>query len=222
MSHTTRNYALVFDFDGTLADYRQDDCRDEEIARMAASYLGTDDWSAIFMKLRAATSDFTFAYSLSNKHVGDIIYNNILKKNLENIYIGKCRHPDGALEILRELIQNYRLFVLSGRDPKSLEAAMDAGRFTPHFEEILSSDGHFPPKPDPMQLLDLCQRHNIDPQKLVYIGDSDSDYLLTLNTNCYFIRAVWLRNVPIKFAEPWCESFWKLPKSLEAILKPTK
>ena len=176
---------IFFDLDGTLIDTLPDISNAvnkalklnnlKEISidkvRLCIGHGSTN------LMIKASNNNF------SNKLLND--YLNIYHNNLTNL----SKPYPNTVEVLNELkIKGYKLGVYSNKDNNDVVKIINY-YFPNMFDFIIGKDKKFPLKPDPSLMLNIIKENNIDKNKLIYVGDMETDYNLAKNLNIKFIYA---------------------------------
>lgn len=100
---------------------------------------------------------------------------------LENYYYRYLMETDVELQvigniekILQQLKPDYLLGIVTNDNHRLTEATLTKAGLIDYFDWIASSD-QFQPKPDPVALYDLAEKHNLKLDEMIYIGDSSVD-----------------------------------------------
>lgn len=101
-------------------------------------------------------------------HIEDYFYHYISESDVELQVIGNIE------SILKQLKSEYLLGVVTNDNQRLTEVTLSKANLIDHFEWVASSD-QFKPKPDPIALHDLADRHGLKLDEMIYIGDSSVD-----------------------------------------------
>jgi phosphoglycolate phosphatase len=177
--------AVVFDYDGTLAEHADN-------AELLRTILGAHTAEPVSLEaIWGATSDFQLVDAFVPTAQRESAARQILAVNLG--IAARPRRVPGLVSVLRVLANDYRLFVYSGRDQGSLEAALRHQRLSRWFAEIKGAGAGIPAKPHPAPLLALLRHHGIHPTEAVYVGDGHADGKLAAAAGCGYVVAGWFR-----------------------------
>lgn len=202
--------AVVFDYDGTLAEHADNAV---QLRTILESY-GTAPVS--LEAIWGATSDFDLVKAFVPPAQREYVAQQILAINLR--LATRPRRVTGLVPVLRALAGNCRLFVYSGRDQGSLEAALHYQGLDRWFAEIKGSGAGVPAKPHPAPLLALLRHHGLHPTEAVYVGDGHADGKLAAAAGCGYVAAGWLRSVrPIPRALGYSRSIAELATLLRPL-----
>ena len=84
----------------------------------------------------------------------------------------------GVIAVCRTIQQRGgRNFIVTHRRRASLDRLLAAHHMAIYFADIVAADDGFPRKPDPSALLYLIQRHDIEPNSTLVVGDRELDIL---------------------------------------------
>jgi len=217
MSPFSDSFAIVFDFDGTLG--------------LAEEHRGGQEWilDVIHRKLpegvrplseppvKRATSDFDFVKKQVIDEYQEPVLQSLLENNIAMIDRGLQVPPD-LDQVIHALSLRYPLFVYSGRDHASLLYGCETLGVAKYFKQIIGAEDDMLSKPEPSVLIALAMRHDIPMDRIVYVGDSQSDLLVAQNAGCNFVQAAWLQDRTLNPHEwPVCRRFSHLGGCLEAI-----
>ena len=161
---------LIYDFDGTLSDTYP--CFTESILQTLKDYGLSDTYESVYAKLKVSVGytincyDFGKDYKEIRNHFHKI--HDELAPKIQKPY------PE-AEEILRYAMaqghKNY-LYTHSGTIVKIL---LEKWGIADCFEDIIDSTMKFPTKPAPDALNYLCEKHGLDKNDCIMIGDRDID-----------------------------------------------
>lgn len=161
---------LIYDFDGTLSNTYP--CFTETVLQMLRSRGLEADYKTVYDLLKVSVghalknSAFTEDYSVLRKEF-HVVHDELAMK-IQELY------PE-AEEILRYAMaqghKNY-LYTHSGKIVKIL---LEKWGIADCFEDIIDSTMSFPTKPAPDALNWLCEKHGLDKNDCIMIGDRDID-----------------------------------------------
>lgn len=181
--------AVVFDFDGTLANtlpicfyafqavFKEFDKRE----------LTTNDIKEMF----GPSETGIIRKNLSNPNKEDAIeyfyekYSELHKSLVVN-------NPE-ILELLKSLKEaEVKIGIFTGKAKRSLDISLKALNMEDLFEVIITGDDVIKPKPDPEGLLKALHLLKVETSEAIYIGDSDADVVAGVQANVYTIGVQWL------------------------------
>jgi pyrophosphatase PpaX len=183
--------AVIFDFDGTLAD------------TLPVCFLA---FEAVFKEFdnRDITSEEIKA--MFGPSETGIIRKNLNNKNYDKaielyyeIYGGRHRNTvqdnEDVTALLRQLKTNgYKLGIVTGKARRSLDISLDSLGLKNFFEVLITGDDVEFPKPHPEGIFKALEQLNVSPQEAVFLGDSDADIMAGKQANVYTIGVQWLPN----------------------------
>jgi phosphoglycolate phosphatase len=182
----TTDRALIFDVDGTLALC---DSTGDAITAILLKHALTENRSELRRAVSATNSDWALVATSLPEHARTVAYDEIRAANAAVVAASEC-HPRIA-PMLAALVNEYRLFVLSGRDETSLRLLLDRHRLTPYFEAIVADGPETAEKPDPRSCNMLLSRHALAGSHATYIGDKDVDVELARRAGIGFVGVTW-------------------------------
>ncbi len=90
-----------------------------------------------------------------------------------------------TIRILKLIKQRgYKNFIYTHRGEKSLLQCLDKYEITELFDEIVSKRNGFSLKPSPEGITYLMNKHNLNPQETLMIGDRQIDVISGVNAGC--------------------------------------
>jgi phosphoglycolate phosphatase len=185
--------AIIFDLDGTLVDSLADlaDSMNEVLQAAAMPvhptlayrrYVGDGIATLVRRALPANSRD--------EQTVG------ILTQRMRDAYKlrwnQKTRPYPGIAEMLTELgDRSVPLAVLSNKpQPMTCKVVSELLRAW-QFAVVVGAEAGFARKPDPGGALEIAHRLNTAPNRMAYIGDSDTDMLTAKAAGMYAVGALW-------------------------------
>jgi len=212
MLHTTDTNALVFDFDGTLSNWHYDIT--PMVIELLKQYLAEDRYEELELKFRSAAGYACIVKDMISPKYERIVMDEVHSLACKQVLKGTIL-PDSFLATMRKLSKDWKLFILSGRDPVSLELALHKTGIFPLITDFQGHDGKYLPKPSPESLIALMSKHGLVTEDIVYVGDKASDQNMAIKARAQFVAAGWLRNhLTPKECETHCTSFEDLPSLL--------
>lgn len=115
----------------------------------------------------------------------------VYEQNYRKVYLHTNRSYDGVDVLIRELHKTYRIGVLSNKQDYLLEALCRATLFPDTFD---ATQGFLPgvfAKPDLAMTKKLTDRLGVLPEECVLIGDSEVDIATAANAGMTYIGAGW-------------------------------
>ncbi|WP_226673413.1 HAD family hydrolase [Rossellomorea aquimaris] len=183
--------AIIFDFDGTLADtlpicfyafqsvFKEFD--DIEVTRdEIKSMFGPSETGIIQENLKNSNCDQAI----------DMYYQKYREKHEELVMTNEV-----LIDLLQTLKkQDYKLGIVTGKARKSLIISLDYLDMNELFDVIITGDDVSVPKPHPEGLNQAMALLNIKSDQALFIGDSDADIMAGKNANVRTVGVQWLPN----------------------------
>jgi phosphoglycolate phosphatase len=182
------NTGLFFDLDGTLWDSA------ENVVK---------SWNATFKEcgydLTLTVADLQSVMGKLMEEIADILFVSIPESDKYNV-LKKCEENENALlekeggilfenieEVISELSKTYKLFIVSNCQAGYIEAFLKYYNFEKYFTDTENPGVSGQPKAENIML--VAKRNNID--NIIYIGDTNGDYLATKKAGGTFIHAAY-------------------------------
>lgn len=184
--------AVIFDFDGTLADtlplcyhsfrtafkaFGGKDFTDEEIRSM----FGPSEPAIIEAHLAS-----------DEKEAAIGLYFKTYSKNHDDFVIRNDKMHT-LLTGLKD--KGIKLGIVTGKSTKSLEISLKHLGMEDLFDCKISGDDVDRPKPDPEGIFKLLDELNLEKDEVVFLGDSDADIGAGMSAGVWTIGVRWLPNV---------------------------
>jgi pyrophosphatase PpaX len=183
--------AVIFDFDGTLADtlpvcflafqavFREFDNRDITSDEIKAMF-GPAETGIIRKNLN--NKNYDKAIELYYEIYGDQ-HRNIVQDNEE------------ITALLNRLKTNgYKLGIVTGKARRSLDISIDCLGLNNFFDVLITGEDVEFPKPHPEGIFKALEQLNVSHREAVFLGDSDADIMAGKQANVYTIGVQWLPN----------------------------
>lgn len=185
--------AIIFDFDGTLAD------------TLPICYYSFQKVFKQFDDRELSAEEIKLMFGPSET---GIIRHNLLDDNKEEaieLYYA-CYLEEHArlvqpneeiLQLLHDLKdQQYKLGIFTGKAKRSLDISLQQLNMENIFDVLITGDDVEEPKPHPEGLLKALHILKINNKEAVFVGDSDADILAGRQSSVYTIGVQWLdRNI---------------------------
>lgn len=184
--------AVIFDFDGTLADtlpvcfvafesvFRQFDNREVNSEEIKAMF-GPSETGIIRENLN------------NNNNYDEAIelYYEIYRDRHENL----VQNNEDINTLLRRLKANgYKLGIVTGKARRSLDISLECLGLNEFFDVIITGDDVEFPKPHPEGIYKALEFLDVLPNEAVFLGDSDADILAGKKANVLTVGVQWLPN----------------------------
>lgn len=183
--------AVIFDFDGTLAD------------TLPVCFLAFESVFKKFDDREVSSEEIKGMFGPSET---GIIRENLENKNydeaIELYYeIYKDRHKNLVQNnediniLLRMLKTNeYKLGIVTGKARRSLDISLDCLGLNDFFDVIITGDDVEYPKPHPEGINKALDYLGVLPNEAVFLGDSDADIIAGKKANVLTVGVHWLPN----------------------------
>lgn len=183
--------AVIFDFDGTLAD------------TLPICFYAFQAVFKAFDNLELTPEEIKAMFGPSET---GIIRKNLLNKNHDQaieVYYEEYNQKHQELvvdnaeiyELLLHLKNNgYKLAIVTGKARRSLDISLAHLGMADLFDVMISGDDVECPKPHPEGINKILEQLNINSSEAIFLGDSDADILAGLRANVHTIGVQWLPN----------------------------
>ncbi len=165
--------AILFDFDGTLADSARFTL--DAFNHVAVKYFGRP-YTIEELKPHFGPSEETTWRSILPREVAEQglrDYFDYYQREQARIQIF-----EDIPEVLKKLNhRNIPLGVVTSRGRKTMEISLEHFKLHDIFQAVITSDDVKNHKPDPEPILLGCQRLGVSPEKCLMVGDTQADVL---------------------------------------------
>lgn len=206
--------AVILDFDGVLLDSAQ---------------AKTNAFRALFQEICPDHMEEAMAYHLANEGVSRYVqflavYTELLQQPLSEAKsqelgrrfsalveaeLQQVSLVAGAREFLEQARPHYKLFVASGTPEEELRTIAKARRLL-----SLVDEWHGAPRSKPEIIRDILARHQLNPNRVVLVGDAPSDWQAAQETEIAFIGRVIGHASRFTSSVEQIEDLWQLPAAL--------
>ncbi|HET7627735.1 MAG TPA: HAD family hydrolase [Bacillales bacterium] len=206
--------AVIFDFDGTLADTLPIVFRSfQEIFRSYKNETKTaEDIKALFGPseeriIRGVFDEKDYAQAVEDYH--DYYWKHHDK------WVKRSREIERLLQLIRE--RGLKLAIMTGKGRRSLDLSLKALGMEKMFDMTVTGDEVVRPKPDPEGLLKIVEAFDVSPNEAVFVGDSDTDVRAGKRAGMETIAVQWLSTPQTEnfaespdhlFTDPACFQVW--------------
>ena len=184
---------VIFDLDGTLLD-TIDDLTDSVNAALSELHLPLLDYRDVMARVGngfRVLLERSIPESMSSQENLDIAYNAFVEK-YQQCYADDTEAYEGIKQLVSELkTLGVKMAVNTNKREDYAKSLiyMHFGEDT--FIEVLGEGRGFPKKPQPNGALYLAKLMNCSPDRVVYIGDSQTDALTGKNAGMPVIGVTW-------------------------------
>jgi len=190
VSNSSRFEAIIFDFDGVLADsthikttafrsvYKQ---YGDSVVDAVVAYHAAHEGISRVVKIKHCHKEY-LGIDLDDQALAEVVstYQDIVETK-----VIECDWIEGARELLDSVYQKIPLFVASGTPQDELRRIVDARGMSHYFTETRGS----PDKKDVI-VRDVAIRFGFNPTNALFLGDAMTDYHAAMACNCPFIGVV--------------------------------
>lgn len=135
-------------------------------------------------------------------------------------FLNKTRPYDGITDLLDELVRRgLKLAVFSNKNDDLTKKLVAALLPDWDFAAVIGSSAEMPEKPDPRGALLISRQSGINPERLIYVGDSDVDMETARNAGMYAVGALWGFRTKEELISNGAEYLLKDPMDLLQILQ---
>jgi len=171
---------IVFDFDGTIMDTREDIARaiNHALTKYGLSPVDTETvW-----KYTGDGTPMLVQRILRDKNRIDL-QEEVLKDTIQYYnthYADFAKVIDGVPETLEKL-KNKKLAILSNKYENFVKKLLEEFDLEKYFFAVYGKDSFEKSKPDPYPLFKIMEKANSTPDETIYVGDSKNDVLVGKN-----------------------------------------
>lgn len=211
---------VIFDLDGTLLDSLQDIA---DAANRVLHSLGGPSYSvADYRYLVGDGVSMLFQRALPQCATDEELRVECMRRfetAYSNCWKNHSKPYDGILELLI-LIRStdLKLGILSNKlDPFTKKCA---SHFFPSisFDMVVGHSDRFPRKPDPSSALWMAETFELQPDRIAYVGDTNTDMKTAANAGFYAIGVSWGFRPETELREHGARVVAHAPSDLKAIL----
>lgn len=186
---TRRIRAVLYDFDGTLADTTElvMECYRHTMQRHLGEVPPTEEWLRGFGTPLEVQIN-RFARSAAERRDMLETYRWFQEEQAERL----VRPFEGALETLDTLrARGFELAIVTSRHRESTLRGIDLCGLTDRFREIVTPEDVAAPKPHPEPVLHALARLGVEPEEAVFVGDSPHDMASGREAGTETAAALW-------------------------------
>jgi phosphoglycolate phosphatase len=185
--------AVMFDLDGTLADTLDDIAGSMNYVLRVHGYpeRPVNDYKLLVGR----GLDNLVTQALPEQDRNEQIIRDCLHEMIEHYNsncIVKTRLYEGIKPLLLKLAgRNAKMSVFSNKAEPLTIKIVDHLLPDIRFQHVMGAGPDFPKKPDPAGALYICRKMGVDPERTVYVGDSDVDMITANKAGMYAIGVSW-------------------------------
>lgn len=214
--------AVFFDLDGTLADTLEDLANSVNAALNAAGYSkhSLESYKSMIGNGLKTLIRRCLITSTTEELIIESIRAEAAKIYKEHALDTTQPYP-GILLLLDALAKRKMPCSVLSNKPDPFAKYVVAELFPGYeFIEVRGESDQFPPKPDPASALDLCNRQNISPSEVLYVGDSEVDILTAKAAGMVSVGVTWGFRERQELEAAQAEYIIELPAQLMELLEP--
>jgi len=183
---------IIFDLDGTLVNSLEDISDAMNTVLTGLNYpTHTYDTYQYFIGsgLRNLVSKALPASNNSDEQI-EICFDCMINEYREVCTI-KTKPYEGVVTLLDDLVsRNIKLAVFSNKaDELTKKIALEI--FPEHFETAVGLSTEELKKPNPFEALEISKSWNLNPEEILFVGDSDIDMQTAINANMFAVGVSW-------------------------------
>lgn len=183
--------AIIFDFDGTLADtlpicFYAFQAVFKEFDNIEVT---SDEIKAMFGPSETGIIRENLINSNHDQAI-ELYYEKYSEKHRE-LVLDNEKMNDLLLQLKRE---GYKLGIVTGKARRSLLISLECLNMSDLFDVIITGDDVDTPKPHPEGVNKALEHLNIKNTEAVFLGDSEADILAGKQANVHTIGVQWLPN----------------------------
>nr|WP_320118941.1 HAD family hydrolase [uncultured Marinifilum sp.] len=184
---------IIFDLDGTLADSIED-LADSMNQVLKERKLATHDYETyktfVGRGIKSLVEKALPEEFKTEEHINDS-FDRMMKIYDENCIVKTCLYP-GIPELLTELNKKgIKLAVFSNKANELTQKVTKVLLADWKFEFILGAGGDIPRKPNPEGAIYISKKMGLEPNEIIYVGDSGVDMQTANNSDMNAAGVLW-------------------------------
>jgi len=184
---------IIFDLDGTLLDTIED-IADSMNQVLSENNLPTHDTEAYRLFVGSGIKNLV-RKALPESHRDEATVQayfqtmyDLYKENCVN----KTRPYEGIIDLLNNLAsRDLKLAILSNKADEMTQQTARALLPEDYFSIIAGLTDEALKKPNPQKALQMSKEMGIDPEEMIYVGDTDVDMQTATNAGMYAVGVLW-------------------------------
>ena len=209
--------AVIFDLDGTLLDTIEDlqVSMNEVLRREGYPAL---DREAVRRGIGNGAREFMKCSLPAGTEVSEQELDRLLDVYSGIYGAGGFPNPrpfEGIPEVLDRLGQTgVKRAVLSNKTHSNTQAVIEKYFGRDRFDVVMGKRAEFAPKPDPASLNAVIAQLGVPRESVLFTGDGDADYLLTVNAGVAYAGALWGYRTEAELRSLGADRFCRTPREL--------
>jgi phosphoglycolate phosphatase len=183
---------IIFDLDGTLVNSLEDISDAMNLVLTNLNYpIHTYDAYQYFIGSGLLNLISKALPSTNNSESQiEICFESMIKGYRETCTL-KTKPYDGTIELLDNLAaRNIKLAVFSNKADE-LTKKITAEIFPGYFDAAVGLSLETLKKPNPFEAITISKKWNLQPEEIIFIGDSDIDMQTAINANMFAVGVSW-------------------------------
>lgn len=182
--------AVLFDYDGTLADSVPAVHRATNDSLRERNLPVTDEAGILYGMQYETTKRFAYHAGREESELLEALQDSFYRHLAERSDL--IRPFEGALELVRELREEgFAVGIVSNNPSHLIRGVLDRWGAEDLFDCVLGENDFYPRKPDPAGI-NLALRHlGLTPLRAAYVGDSDSDARAARDAGVFALGVTW-------------------------------
>lgn len=131
-----------------------------------------------------------FNHRKHSKKDFDLLYAEF-QKNYQKFQGTYAKPYDGIINLLEQLKKENKLLFVVSNKPDHLAKIIAEHYFPEKFDLIFGHQENLPEKPDPYLINLIVDQYHLNKEEILFIGDSDVDYLTAKNGQVPFCLVKW-------------------------------
>lgn len=185
--------AVIFDFDGTLI-YSLEDIADAVNSMLEECGYATHTYDEYKHFVGNGFRNLVSLCLPAGVHAeaNSLRYQSIALDHYRRNCIKKTRPYKGIPKLLDELsLKGVKMSILSNKSNELTRTMSDALLKRWKFEEVMGSDERFPRKPHPASALHIASEMGVEPERIVYMGDTKIDMFTAHAAGFLAVGVTW-------------------------------
>jgi len=178
--------AVVFDCDGVMFDTATANRKfyDEVLETFGKSKLNDEQ----FVNVHMMTVKKAIEYLFPEKRDLDLsVVYDALNKIGYHKFIQYMKVEEGLENLLVRLKENGYIRGIATNRTNTMEKVLEDFHLEAYFEVVMTAAKVKKPKPDPEQLLLIMKKFNLQPDEILFVGDSEYDCQAAANAKSKFV-----------------------------------
>ncbi len=176
--------AVVFDCDGVLFDTT--DANRTYYNEVLASFGKPSLTQEQFVNVHMFTVRQAIEYLFSEEKNLEPVFMR-LKQIGYHKFVRYMKMEPGLMDLLKALKKNGYIRAIGTNRTDTMAKVLEDYHLSDSFEMVVTAADVKKPKPDPEQLLQIKNRFFLDPEQMIFVGDSTYDEQAARHAGCWFI-----------------------------------